>query len=84
TRTVLLAAAGLSLSFAAAGAHAQTKTYKGAPEFEFGALKIKPRGRIFLDQVWQEVERKAGADEDLEGGRVRMARIGVQGSVGDV
>jgi phosphate-selective porin OprO/OprP len=85
TRTILLAAAaGSALSLAAAGAQAETKTYKGAPEFEFGALKIKPRGRIFLDQVWQEVDRENGADEDLKDGRLRMGRIGVQGSIGDV
>lgn len=68
---------------ATAAAQDAPKTYKGAPEFEFGELTIKPRGRIFLDQVWQEVDRENGADEDLEDGRVRMARIGVQGSYGD-
>lgn len=67
----------------AAAAQDAPKPYKGAPEFEFGELTIKPRGRIFLDQVWQEVDRENGADEDLNDGRVRMARIGVQGSYGD-
>lgn len=67
----------------AAEAQDAPKTYKGAPTFEFGELKLKPRGRIFLDQVWQDVDRPTGADEDLEDGRVRMARVGLQGSYGD-
>ncbi|MCR5874145.1 hypothetical protein LRS10_08205 [Phenylobacterium sp. J426] len=83
-RTIsLAAAAGLALSLGAAGAQAETRAYKGAPEFQFGELKIKPRGRLFLDQVWQDVDRSGGADENLDDGRVRMARIGVQGSYGD-
>ena len=67
----------------AAQAQDAPKTYKGAPTFEFGEFKIKPRGRIFLDHVWQEVDRETGVDEDLKDGRARMARVGVQGSYGD-
>ena len=44
TRTILLAAAaGAALSLTAAAAHAETKPYKGAPEFEIGALKSTMR-----------------------------------------
>lgn len=87
TKTLLMAgAAGLILATgggAAAAAQDAPRTYKGAPEVQFGELTLKPRGRLFLDQVWQDVDRQTGADEDLKDSRARMARVGVQGSYGD-
>lgn len=80
------ATAGLLLALGlAGGAQAQEapKPFKGAPTFEFGEFKIKPRGRIFLDHVEQEIDRETGVDQDLDDSRVRMARVGVQGSYGD-
>ncbi|ACG79721.1 phosphate-selective porin [Phenylobacterium zucineum HLK1] len=78
------AAALLALA-AAGGAQAQDapREFKGAPEFEFGDFTIKPRGRIYLDQVWQEVDRETLSPVDLKDTRMRTARLGVQGGYGE-
>ena len=90
TRTILkvAAAAGVLTGLCAAGGASAEESgarraYKGAPEFELGAFTIKPRGRIYLDQVWQDVDREDGPDSEADDSRIRMARFGVQGDVGE-
>ena len=84
TQTLLAAALGALLSFgSAAGAVAQeTKiTWKGAPEFASGDWTFKPRGRVFLDFVHQEVDGGASVpDLSANSTRVRTARLGVEGT----
>lgn len=83
---VLAVAAGALISAGAAAdsfAQAPAKEFRGAPEFEFGELTLKPRGRLYLDHVEQEVEPAAGPALDLSDSRIRKARLGVQGSYGE-
>jgi phosphate-selective porin OprO/OprP len=78
------AVAGLLLSPAAAAAQDTKITWKGAPEFSSGDWTFKPRGRVFLDFVGQEVDGGASvADASSRNTRVRTARLGVQGSYTD-
>lgn len=86
----LLAGAALAavLSLAAGSALAQdapatTITWKGAPEFKWGEFTFKPRGRVFLDYVSQDVDRAVGLDFDGSESRIRTARLGFQGSWAD-
>lgn len=81
------AALGLVLSLAAgAPALAQdappatTITWKGAPEFSWGEFTFKPRGRVYLDYVGQDVDRATGPDFTASDSRIRTARLGVQGT----
>lgn len=70
------------LTAGAAGAQdAQTGPviWNGAPEFRHGEFRFKPRGRILLDYVAQEVDRAAGPDLDASESRIRTARLGVEG-----
>lgn len=83
----LLAGAALAaiLAFTAAPALAQdaqptTITWKGAPELKWGDFTFKPRGRVFLDYVDQDVDRAAGPDFGASESRIRTARLGVQGT----
>ena len=74
-----------SLCCASAVAAQETKvSWKGAPEFSHGEWKFKPRGRVFLDFVHQDVEGGASvADLSADNTRIRTARLGVQGSWSD-
>ena len=78
-------AAGEGVGAQTAPAPAETAiTWKGAPEFRSGGWTFKPRGRVFLDFVHQEVEGGASVAEDTANdARVRTARLGVQGSWND-
>ncbi|HYC97563.1 OprO/OprP family phosphate-selective porin [Brevundimonas sp.] len=84
----LLASAALAivLSLTTGAALAQeaepatTITWKGAPEFKWGEFTFKPRGRVFLDYVDQDVDRATGLDFGASESRIRTARIGVQGT----
>lgn len=67
SRTWLGAAACVALTLGAAGtSQAQT---------------LKLSGRVYVDQVWQDVDREAGADFDDQDFRIRTARIGGQGDL---
>lgn len=58
-----------------------TITWKGAPEFKSGDFTFKPRGRVFLDYVHQEVEGGfALGDLTANNTRLRTARLGVEGA----
>lgn len=83
----LLAGAALAavLSLAAGPVLAQTAAptsgaWKGPPGFTWGDFTIKPRGRVFVDYVDQDVDRAVGADFTDSEDRFRTARIGVQGT----
>ena len=87
----LLAGAALAVvSLLAAGAvqaqdaePATTITWKGAPELKWGDFTLKPRGRVFLDYVTQDVDRATGLDFGASESRIRTARLGFQGSWAD-
>lgn len=79
------AALAALLSLAAGPALAQTGSaasgaWKGPPTFTWGDFTIKPRGRVFVDHVDQDVDRAVGADFSDSDDRFRTARIGVQGT----
>ena len=58
--------------------------WKGAPEFSNGDFRFKPRGRVFLDFVHQDVEGGASvADLRANNTRIRTARLGVEGDLTD-
>lgn len=61
-------------------APATTITWRGAPEFRWGEFTFKPRGRVYLDYVSQDVDRATGPDVNASDSRVRTARLGVQGT----
>jgi phosphate-selective porin OprO/OprP len=65
------AAVGALLTFGMAGA-AQAQETVRYPTF-------KVFGRIYLDQVWQEVDRETGLDFNDQDSRIRTARIGAEG-----
>lgn len=80
------AALAAALSLAAGSSQAQQASsgaWKGPPEFRWGDFTVKPRGRLFLDHVDQDVDRTAGLDFTDSDDRIRTARLGVQGSLGD-
>ncbi len=85
----LLASAALGLVVLSSGAaHAQdgqatSITWKGAPEFSFGDFTFKPRGRVYLDYVNQDVDPAVGAGFGASETRIRTARLGVEGSWAD-
>lgn len=85
----LLASAALGLVVLSSGAaHAQdgqaaSITWKGAPEFSFGDFTFKPRGRVYLDYVNQDVDPAVGAAFGASETRIRTARLGVEGSWAD-
>ena len=54
--------------------------WRGAPEFTWGDFTIKPRGRVFVDYVDQDVDRAVGLDFSDSEDRFRTARIGLQGT----
>ncbi|WP_332654779.1 OprO/OprP family phosphate-selective porin [Brevundimonas sp.] len=83
----LLAGAALAavLSLTAGSALAQTtqparSAWKGAPQYSWGDFTIKPRGRVFVDYVDQDVDRAVGVDFSDSEDRFRTARIGLQGT----
>lgn len=83
--TLLAGAALAVLSLAASPVLAQTAAstsgaWKGPPGFTWGDFTIKPRGRVFVDHVDQDVDRAVDADFTDSDDRFRTARIGLQGT----
>lgn len=76
------AALGVIALAIAGGAQAQdtTTAWKGAPLFQNDTLTFKVRGRVYEDFVHQEVDRQTGADFDANVTRLRIARLGVEGT----
>lgn len=82
-KTALCAGAALCVSaLAATAASAQDTTvaWKGAPQYQNDTLTFKVRGRVYFDQVNQEVDRQTGADFESHVTRARTARLGVEGT----
>jgi phosphate-selective porin OprO/OprP len=67
---------------AAAAEPTTTITWRGAPQFNFGELTFKPRGRVLLDYVNQDVDGPL-VDFGASDTRIRTARLGVEGTYGE-
>lgn len=80
---LVLATAFGGTALAQDAAPATTITWKGAPQFQWGELTFKPRGRVYFDYVSQDVDRAAGTDFSGSESRLRTARLGVQGAYTD-
>ena len=86
TKTSLVAGSALGVALAlslgvAAQAQDTTTTWRGAPQFANESLTFKVRGRVYVDTVFQDVDRTGtGVDFKASNTRLRTARLGVEGT----
>lgn len=73
-----------SLAQADAAESSEGASWQGAPELEAGDWTLKPRGRVYLDHVDQEVDGGAEIGSvNASGLRTRTARLGLEGDWND-
>ena len=86
TKSSLVAGSALGVALAlglgvAAQAQDTTTTWRGAPQFANESLTFKVRGRVYVDTVFQDVDRTGtGVDFKASNTRLRTARLGVEGT----
>lgn len=86
TKSSLVAGSALGVALAlslgvTAQAQDTTTTWRGAPQFANESLTFKVRGRVYVDTVFQDVDRTGtGVDFKASNTRLRTARLGVEGT----